>query len=127
MRSRAELADRCRTETRYYISSAALDAKQAAEAVRCHWRIENQLHWVMDVVFNDDQSRVRKGHGAKNMAVVRHFAVNLVRQAPEPERPKPLKPQRKATKSKHASIKLRQKIAAWNPAYLSTALGAVAR
>ncbi len=127
VRSRAELADRCRTETRYYISSAALDAKQAAEAVRCHWRIENQLHWVMDVVFNDDQSRVRKGHGAKNMAVVRHFAVNLVRQAPEPERPKPLKPQRKATKSKHASIKLRQKIAAWNPAYLSTALGAVAR
>jgi len=48
---------------------------------------------VLDVVFADDQSRLRKGHGAINMAVVRHFAVNLVRTAPEPERPPPLKPQ----------------------------------
>ena len=54
-----------------------------AEAVRSHWGIENDLHWVLDVTFNEDQSRLRNGHGAKNMAVVRHFALNLVRQAKE--------------------------------------------
>ncbi len=127
VKSRAELAERCRFETRYYISSAALTAKQAAEAVRGHWRIENQLHWVLDVTFKDDQSRLRKGHGAKNMAVVRHFAINLVTSAPEPKRPPPLKPQRKATKPRRTSIKLRRKIAGWNPDYLSTQLGATPR
>jgi predicted transposase YbfD/YdcC len=90
--SRAELSDRCRQETRYYISSTLLSAEQAAAAVRGHWGIENRLHWVLDVVFKDDQSRLRKGHGAKNMAIVRHFAINLVR----------------AAKDKH-SIKLRQR------------------
>ena len=77
--SRAELKDRSRFETRYYVSSAALSAQRAAEAVRSHWAIENSLHWVLDVTFADDQSRVRKGHGARNMAVARHFAINLVR------------------------------------------------
>ena len=124
VRSRAELADRSRFETRYYISSAALTARQAAEAIRGHWRIENQLHWVLDVTYTDDQSRLRKGHGARNMAVIRHFAINLVANAPEPLRPAPLKPQRKATKPRRTSIKLRRKIAAWNPEYLSTQLTA---
>ena len=50
-------------------------------AVRSHWQIENALHWVLDVTFKDDLSRVRKGHGAKNIAIVRHFALNLVRNA----------------------------------------------
>jgi predicted transposase YbfD/YdcC len=108
--SRAELSDRCRQETRYYISSALLNAEQAADAVRGHWGIENRLHWVLDVVFNEDQSRLRKGHGAKNMAVVRHFAINLVR----------------AAKDKH-SIKLRRKAAGWEPAYLANMLGASTR
>ncbi len=121
VQSRAELRDRCRFEMRYYISSAALSAKAAQEAVRGHWSIENQLHWVLDVVFADDQSRLRKGHGAKNMAVVRHFAINLVRSA-EPERPPPMKPQRKATKPRRTSIKLRRKIAGWSQSYLATAL-----
>ena len=127
VQSRAELSDRCRFETRYYISSAALSAKLAARAVRGHWGIENQLHWVLDVVFAEDQSRLRKGHGAKNMAVVRHFAVNLVRTAPEPQRPPPLKPQRKATKPRRTSIKLRRKIAGWTDDYLANALGATQR
>jgi predicted transposase YbfD/YdcC len=127
VQSRAELSDRCRFETRYYISSAALSAKLAAQAVRGHWGIENQLHWVLDVVFAEDQSRLRKGHGAKNMAVVRHFAVNLVRTAPEPQRPPPLKPQRKATKPRRTSIKLRRKIAGWSNDYLANALGATLR
>ena len=108
--SRAELSDRRRQETRYYISSARLTAAQAADAVRGHWGIENRLHWVLDVVFKDDQSRLRKGHGAKNMAIVRHFAINLIR----------------AAKDKH-TIKLRRKAAGWDPDYLAVMLGASLR
>ncbi|HEY1452046.1 MAG TPA: ISAs1 family transposase, partial [Roseiarcus sp.] len=81
VQSRAELSDRSRFETRYYIASAVLAAQQAAQAIRAHWGVENSLHWVLDVDFNDDQSRLRKGHGAHNMAVVRHFAINMVRSA----------------------------------------------
>jgi len=127
VQSRAELSDRTRFETRYYVSSARLAAKQAAEAVRSHWGIENRLHWTLDVVFAEDQSRLRQGHGARNMAVVRHFAINLIRTAPEPDRPAPLKPQRKATKPRRTSIKLRRKIAGWTSDYLAKALGTVPR
>jgi predicted transposase YbfD/YdcC len=108
--SRAELKDRGRFETRYYVSSAALSAARAAEAVRNHWAIENSLHWVLDVTFGDDQSRLRTGHGAKNMAVVRHFAINLVRTAKDKQ-----------------SIKLRRKCAGWDPKYLATILGHLSR
>ncbi|WP_245455818.1 ISAs1 family transposase [Mesorhizobium sp. M7A.F.Ca.US.008.03.1.1] len=107
---RTELKDRGRFDTRYYISSAALSAKQAAQAVRGHWAIENSLHWVLDVVFNDDQSHLRKGHGAKNMAVVRHFAFNLLR-----------------TIADKRSLKSRRKIAGWDTAYLQTILGNLTR
>jgi len=125
-----ELRDRCRFETRYYVSSASLTAQRAAEAVRGHWAIENSLHWVLDVVFADDQSRLRKGHGAHNMAVVRHFAINLVRSAPEPPRRQtsPLKRQpRPGSIPKPVSLKLRRKIAAWNTDYLQDAIGTKCR
>lgn len=108
--ARAELKDRGRFETRYYISSAALSATRAAEAVRSHWAIENSLHWVLDVTFGDDQSRLRTGHGALNMAVVRHFAINLVRAVGDKR-----------------SIKLRRKRAGWDPQYLTTILGHLTR
>ena len=108
--SRAELKDRCRFETRYYVSSAALSATHAAEAVRGHWAIENSLHWVLDVTFGEDQSRLRTGHGAKNMAIVRHFAINLVR-----------------TIKDKRSIKLRRKRAGWDPTFLATVLGHLTR
>ena len=78
--SRTQLADRSRFETRFFIASRPLSARDAATAVRAHWAIENTLHWTLDVVFHDDMSRLRKGHGAANMAVVRHFAFNLLRQ-----------------------------------------------
>jgi predicted transposase YbfD/YdcC len=118
----AELSDSSRFETCYFVSSARLEAARAAEAVRSHWSIENALHWTLDVVFAEDQSRLRKGHGARNMAVVRHFAINLIRHAPEPERPAPMKPQRKAAKPRKTSLKLRRKIASWRSSYLETAL-----
>ena len=106
VRSRTALKDRCRTDTRYYISSAALSAEAAARAVRGHWGIENRLHWVLDVVFGDDQARLRTGHGAKNMAVVRHFAINLVRAVADKK-----------------SLKLRRKVAGWDVRYLAAILG----
>jgi predicted transposase YbfD/YdcC len=97
-------------ETRYYVSSAALSAERAGQAVRGHWGIENRLHWVLDVTFAEDQSRVRKGHGAKNMAIVRHFALNLVRAANDQK-----------------SIKLRRKLAAWKTDYLHHLLSEIVR
>jgi len=78
--ARIEHKNICSQEWRYYISSRALSAEEFAVAVRSHWQIENNLHWVLDVTFKEDLSRLRKGHGAKNMSVVRHFALNLVRQ-----------------------------------------------
>jgi len=67
------------TETRYYISSRALTAAQANEAVRSHWLVENQLHWCLDMTFGQDASRIRTGNAAENFAVVRHFALNIIR------------------------------------------------
>lgn len=90
-------------ERRYYLSSAQLDAKTFAHAVRAHWGIENRLHWVLDVVFHDDLARLRTGNGPHNMALVRHIAMNLVRNP----------------KDKH-SLKVRRKLANLNPDYLET-------
>ena len=85
---------------------------------------------MLDVVFADDQSRLRKGHGAHNMAVVRHFAINLVRAAPDRPRPQrsPLKRGPKpGSPPKPTTLKLRRKIAGWNSAYMQTVLGAKTR
>jgi predicted transposase YbfD/YdcC len=88
-------------ERRYYLCSAKLDAATFARAVRAHWGIGNRLHWVLDVVFRDDLARLRTGHGLQNMAVVKHFAVNLVHAA------KPI-----------TSLKNRRKLAGWDLDYL---------
>jgi predicted transposase YbfD/YdcC len=98
--NRTELADRCTFDTRYYISSAPLDIERLATAARGHWGVES-FHWLLDVAFKDDLSRYRTGNGAKNMAIVRRFALNLVR----------------ANKTK-GSVKLRRKSAGWNPDFL---------
>ena len=108
--SRIERGDKIETERRSYISSRALSAAAFAEAARSHWGIENNLHWTLDVTFNEDQSRLRTGHGAKNMAVVRHFALNLVRQCADKR-----------------SIKRRRKRAAWDPKFLLDILGPLRR
>ena len=65
-------------ETRYFISSARLTPGRAAEAIRSHWGVES-LHWVLDVIFKEDLSRLRRGHSAQNMALVRRLAFNIVR------------------------------------------------
>jgi predicted transposase YbfD/YdcC len=96
-------------ERRYYLCSAKLDAATFARAVRGHWGIENRLHWVLDVVFKDDLSRLRTGHAPENMAVVRHMATNLLHKA------KPT-----------TSLKNRRKRAGWNTAYLESLIRQIA-
>lgn len=130
LQTRTQLKEHCRFEARYYITSSKASPATLAEAVRGHWRIENQLHWTLDVTFGEDQSRLRKGHGAKNMAVVRHFALNLIRQADEALRPERLSLRRKTNNPpapRQTSIKLRRKLASWSTEYLSGVLQAPVR
>ena len=67
-------------ETRYFISSLENDAQKLAKAIRCHWSIKNSLHWVLDVAFKEDNSRIRKDNAPANFAVLRHIAVNIISQ-----------------------------------------------
>lgn len=69
------------TERRFYLSSATLDAVAFAAAVRAHWRIENSLHWVLDVGFDEDRARHRKDHGPENLAILRKLTLNVLRTA----------------------------------------------
>lgn len=93
------------TARRYFLCSAALDAKALATAVRAHWGIENRLHWVMDVVFHDDLMRLRTEHGPANMATVRHIALNLLRAVPGKQ-----------------SLAVKRKSAGWDDAFMRRAV-----
>jgi predicted transposase YbfD/YdcC len=97
-------------EHRFYISSLPADAARLNRAVRQHWRVENSLHWCMDVAFGDDQMRAREGHAAHNLAVLRHFALNLIRLAPV---------------KRKGGLKVRRLIAATSDAYRAELLGLV--
>jgi predicted transposase YbfD/YdcC len=91
------------TDCRYFISSRKeFSAKEALQAAREHWGIENELHWVLDVVFREDDCRIRAGNAAENFAVMRHLSLNLF----------------KSLKDSKLSIKIRRMSAAWNPDFL---------
>jgi predicted transposase YbfD/YdcC len=79
VRSERDTGTRRSEERRYYISSRKLSAKDAGLAVRSHWRVENNLHYVLDVSFGEDACTVRKDNAAANFIVLRHFAVSLIR------------------------------------------------
>jgi len=82
--------------------------KRFAQSVRSHWGIENQVHWVLDVAFDEDASRVRKDHAPENLALIRHVALNLLRQDP----------------SAKGGIKAKRLKAGWDNRYLSRLLAA---
>jgi predicted transposase YbfD/YdcC len=101
----------CNEETvklRFYISSLPANAKRILTATRQHWSIENNLHWVLDVAFNEDRSRVRKDHAPANLAVLRHMAINLLKQET----------------SAKGGIKAKRLQAGWNEDYLIKVLSA---
>lgn len=88
---------------RYFISSLTSDAEKLLQSVRTHWGIENEVHWVLDMAFREDDSRIRKGNGSENFAVLRHVALNLLKRE---------------TSTKRTSLKSKRKKAAWDEAYL---------
>ncbi len=94
-------------ETRYYISSLDLDVQAFADAVRGHWSIENNLHWVLDMTFQEDASRVRKDHGAENLGLFRRIALSLLERAEE---------------GKRTSLAGKRKLAGWNDQFLQKVL-----
>lgn len=95
------------SEVRYFLSSLTPDAQRLAHAVRGHWGIENSLHWVLDVSFDEDDCRIRKDHGPANFALLRRIAVNLIKQD-----------------TSKGSIRKKRKRAAWNDDTLLTILAA---
>ena len=70
-------------EPRFYITSLALPLRLPAPVVQAHWAIENSLHWVMDMVFRDDESQLRTNHAPANFRTIKHMAQHLFRPAPE--------------------------------------------
>ena len=107
--SQRKVGDKITSEKRYYLLSLPLDAIRFAHAVRGHWGIENQLHWVLDVGFREDQSRFTQGYGAENLAVIRHLAVNLLSQE----------------KSAKGGTRARRLKAGWDDQYLTKILSQV--
>jgi predicted transposase YbfD/YdcC len=75
-----EIAGVASTERRFYISSLPANANRLAHAIRSHWRIENSMHWVLDMAFGEDQCRVRVENAAQNFAILRRIALNLLRR-----------------------------------------------
>ena len=101
--STREIGDKIERETRFYITSLAWLACQLGPVIRSHWAIENSLHWVMDMIFRDDECRIRTQHAPANFTTLKHIAHNLIRKAPG-------KP----------SFRAKRKIAAWDDDFLAS-------
>jgi predicted transposase YbfD/YdcC len=99
-------------QRRYFISSLPADtdgdAARLLGAVRGHWGIENGVHWVLDVVFREDESRVRRGHGGTNLSVLRRLGLNLLRRAQTP---------------RQMSLRMKRKLAGWDVSFLASVVG----
>jgi len=80
--STREIAGKIEQETRFYITSLVFLASLLGPIVRSHWAIENNLHWVMDMIFRDDERRIRTDHAPANFTTIKHMALNLIRKAP---------------------------------------------
>jgi predicted transposase YbfD/YdcC len=105
--STREIGDKIERETRFYITSLVWLASQLGPAIRSHWAVENSLHWVMDMVFRDDECRVRTDHAPANFTTIKHIALNLIRKAPGKD-----------------SFRLKRKVAAWDDEFLASILAA---
>ncbi len=103
------IKDKTTTETRFFIASLPQNAKLVSSAVRSHWGIENSLHWILDMTFREDESRIREGNSAENMAIIRHTALNMLQNVKKKE-------------SKNISIKGLRKKAGWGNNTLSKIL-----
>jgi predicted transposase YbfD/YdcC len=103
VRSTRETSSAIERETRFYITSLTLPASQMGRIVRDHWAVENSLHWVLDMVFRDDECRLRTDHAPANFSTIKHLALNLIRKA----------------RSKD-SLRLRRKVAAWDDEFLAS-------
>lgn len=103
------LPGRSSTQVRYYLTSSSASAEKLLEMTRAHWSIENSLHWVLDIAFREDESRLRKDNGAENFAIIRRIALNLLKQ----------------DNSIKVGIKNKRLNAGWNHAYLLKLLGPI--
>jgi len=105
--STREIGDKIERETRFYITSLVLLAYALGPVIRGHWAVENSLHWVMDMIFRDDECRVRTNHAPANFTTLKHMAHNLMRKAPGKD-----------------SMRLKRKVAAWDDDFLASLVAA---
>lgn len=105
--STREIGAKIERETRFYITSLVWLAHLLGPAIRSHWAIENSLHWVMDMVFRDDECRIRTDHAPANFTTIKHMAHNLIRKAPGKD-----------------SFRLKRKVAAWDDDFLASLIAA---
>jgi predicted transposase YbfD/YdcC len=99
--------DKIERETRFYITSLVWLAHQMGPVIRSHWSVENSLHWVMDMIFRDDECRIRTDHAPANFTTIKHMAHNLIRRAPGKD-----------------SFRLKRKVAAWDDEFLASLVAA---